>query len=195
MVPCNFLTKFYKIRHCLNISIWGIVGDTLTEPNVDPCWHSISCRSHVHWHVWSFSININTWFVLRPCSEPAELAALAGNRGGCQEAFVAWLHHQRLHLASILPNARQLLLGRLRCPVGGLGRRRRPFGARRRRDERKPLLPEIRRSLGDVEMSAKWLTPNGSEHVLCFVVWELQLSSMYSAVWLMWLYSLTINNM
>ena len=112
--------------------------------------YSISCISHVHWqwHVRSFSMN--TSFLLGACSEPAELTARAGKREDCQEAFVAWLDHQRLHLASILPNARQLLLGRLCCPLGGIGRRW-PFNARPRREEGNPLLPEIRRSL-HVEM-------------------------------------------
>ena len=90
---------------------------------------------------------MNTSFLLGACSEPAELTARAGKREDCQEAFVAWLDHQRLHLASILPNARQLLLGRLCCPLGGIGRRRRPFSARPRQEEGNPLLPEIRRSL------------------------------------------------
>lgn len=43
---------------------------------------------------------------------------------------MAWLDHQRLHLASVSSNARHLLLGRLSCPVGGLGEQRRPFNAK-----------------------------------------------------------------
>jgi hypothetical protein len=56
-------------------------------------------------------------------------AALAGNRGGRQEAFVAPIDHQGLHLAPLSPNTRQLFLGWVCGAVGGIRRQGGPINA------------------------------------------------------------------